>query len=30
MLDKKYNAKEKEAKWLNYWQENKIYEFNIS
>ena len=27
MLDKKYNAKEKEAKWLNYWQENKIYEF---
>lgn len=27
MLDKKYNAQEKEAKWLNYWQENKIYEF---
>ncbi len=27
MLDKKYNALEKENKWLNYWQENKIYEF---
>ena len=27
MLDKKYDAKEKESKWLNYWQENKIYEF---
>ncbi len=27
MLDKKYNALEKEAKWLNYWKENKIYEF---
>lgn len=27
MLDKKYNAKEKESKWLNYWRENKIYEF---
>ena len=27
MLDKKYNANEKEAKWLNYWQENKIYAF---
>ena len=27
MLDKKYNALEKEAKWLNYWNENKIYEF---
>lgn len=27
MLDKKYNAQEKEAKWLNYWKENKIYEF---
>ena len=27
MLDKKYNAKEKEGKWLNYWRENKIYEF---
>ncbi len=27
MLDKKYNAQEKEAKWLEYWQENKIYKF---
>lgn len=27
MLDKKYNAGEKETKWLNYWKENKIYEF---
>ena len=27
MLDKKYNFKEKELKWLNYWDENKIYEF---
>lgn len=27
MLDKKYNAEEKENKWLNYWKENKIYEF---
>ena len=27
MLDKKYNAQEKESKWLNYWQEKKIYEF---
>ena len=27
MLDKKYDFKEKENKWLNYWQENKIYEF---
>lgn len=27
MLDKKYNAKEKETKWLNYWQDNNIYEF---
>ena len=27
MLDKKYNALEKEAKWLNYWNENKIYKF---
>lgn len=27
MLDKKYNAQEKETKWLNYWNENKIYEF---
>ncbi len=27
MLEKKYNAQEKEAKWLDYWQQNKIYEF---
>lgn len=27
MLDKKYNALEKEEKWLNYWNQNKIYEF---
>ncbi len=27
MLDKKYNAKEKEGKWLEYWKANKIYEF---
>ena len=27
MLDKKYNAQEKENKWLEYWQKNKIYEF---
>ncbi len=27
MLDKKYNAKEKEEKWLNYWNENEIYKF---
>ena len=27
MLDKKYNAKEKEAKWLNYWNDNRIYRF---
>lgn len=27
MLDKKYNAQEKELKWMNYWKENKIYEF---
>ena len=27
MLDKKYNAAEKEAKWLNYWNEEKIYSF---
>lgn len=29
MLDKKYNALEKEQKWLNYWNENNIYEFKI-
>lgn len=27
MLDKKYDAQEKEKKWLEYWKENKIYEF---
>ena len=27
VLDKKYNALEKEQKWLEYWKENKIYEF---
>ena len=27
MLDKKYNASEKEEKWQNYWKENKIYKF---
>ena len=27
MLDKKYNSLEKEEKWLNYWKENRIYEF---
>ena len=27
MLDKKYNANEKENKWLNYWKENGIYDF---
>ena len=27
MLDKKYNAAEKEQKWLDYWNDNKIYKF---
>ena len=27
MLDKKYNFKEKETKWMEYWNNNKIYEF---
>ena len=27
MLDKKYNPEEKERKWLDYWKDNKIYEF---
>lgn len=27
MLDKKYNALEKESKWLNYWKEKEIYKF---
>ena len=29
MLDKKYDFKDKELKWLNYWEENKIYKFEI-
>lgn len=27
MLDKKYNTGEKEQKWMEYWENNKIYEF---
>ena len=27
MLDKKYNALEKEEKWRSYWNDNKIYKF---
>ena len=27
MLDKKYDFKEKELKWMNYWKDNNIYEF---
>ncbi|MBQ9319054.1 MAG: valine--tRNA ligase [Bacilli bacterium] len=27
MLDKKYDFKEKEKKWMNYWKDNNIYEF---
>jgi len=27
MLDKKYNPEEKEQKWLDYWKDNKVYEF---
>ncbi len=27
MLDKKYNAGEKEEKWLNYWKDEGIYKF---
>lgn len=27
MLDKKYNAKEKEQKWMDYWKEKEIYKF---
>lgn len=27
MLDKKYNATEKEEKWLNYWREKGVYKF---
>lgn len=29
MLDKKYNAAEKEEKWLNYWKENGVYDFKL-
>lgn len=28
MLEKRYDFKEKEKKWQEYWQENKIYKFN--
>jgi len=27
MLDKKYEFKEKESKWMNYWNDNNIYKF---
>ena len=27
MLDKKYNFKEKEQKWTDYWEKENIYEF---
>lgn len=27
MLEKKYNALDKESKWLNYWNDNRIYKF---
>ena len=27
MLDKKYNAQEKEKKWLDYWKDNNVYKF---
>ena len=26
MLDKKYDYKEKEIKWMNYWKDNNIYD----
>ena len=29
MLDKKYDFKEKEIKWMNYWKDNNIYEFKL-
>ncbi len=29
MLDKKYNASEKENIWLNYWKDNGIYDFKL-
>lgn len=28
MLDKKYDSKAKEQKWLDYWRKNKVYEFH--
>lgn len=30
MLDKKYDFKEKEAKWLKYWEDKEIYKFKKS
>lgn len=30
MLDKKYDYIKSEEKWLNYWEENKIYDFNLN
>ena len=30
MLDKKYNAQEKEKKWQDYWEENKVYQYDAS
>ena len=27
MLDKKYNAEEKEQKWQEYWFENDVYKY---
>ena len=27
MLDKKYNAREKEEKWLKYWLDEEVYKF---
>ena len=27
MLDKKYDFKASEIKWMNYWNDNNIYEF---
>ena len=29
MLDKKYDFKEKEIKWMNYWNDEDIYEFKL-
>ena len=30
MLDKKYNAAEKEQKWIDYWKDNKIYVLEVN